>query len=1260
MPRKYYGSIAEYCNFLGGTKIIERVLVANNGIAAVKCIRSIRHWAYDLFRDERIVKFICMATPEDYQANAEYIRAADQVISVPGGANNNNYANVELIVELAKQYNIDAVWAGWGHASENPRLPKLLEASNITFLGPRDKAMHALGDKIASCIIAQTADVPTMPWNGDSLKLHVKNFKKKLEVPPEMYEKARIKSVQEGLTHAERIGFPVMIKASAGGGGKGIRMCSSSEDFDRLFTQVSQEVPGSPIFIMKLATGARHLEVQLLADDHGNCVSLFGRDCSIQRRHQKIIEEAPQTVAPDDIFHKMEQDAVNLAKLVGYRSTGTVEYLYLPDDQKYYFLELNPRLQVEHPCTELISDTNLPACQLLVGMGIKLENIPCIRRLYSKNADQIDPYEQDLSKLDFDQANYQPVPKGHVIAARITSENPDRSFQPDNGKIDYLTFRSATNVWGYFSVTSQGRVHEFADSQFGHLFSNKKDRQNAISHLVIALGELCVQADFRTTTEYLIELLEHPEFQNNNFHTAWLDNLLAAKEQTISEDRPVPLNNVISAACVIADKCFQRSKADYIFALQRGQVLPADAVKTSTDVDLVHRNKKFRFHVAKIDDHSLNITNVLNQNKSSIEVEVHQLSDGGLLCNFYNTNNTVYLREEADSFRVTVNNKVTIFTKETDPSILKSPTAGKLVRYLIPDGQKIKVNQVYAEIEVMKMNMTLQSAAAGTFHQDAAVGGAIVGGAILGHLTEMDLDSQSVKELEDYTGEFSDDLDTLSLGPAMSSSMISNCSEKASQNDLAEKQKAEEKTRRRASLQFLLGRNKNKTEENHNNQASRRPKQIQSDESLKLGQVPENSSSSSPKNITASLSTSALNTTTVGSDDGSPLKTEKPHKILKSAEAKVLACLNGFCYPPSQFEEQMQKAIDNILESTKDRSLPLYELKTILDMNANQIPKKVQQSIANEARIYKGKMKALYRANFPSNQIKNCLHRYAAQTPEGIDRTAFLRSTENITKLCDQYTKGSKGRLVGLITSILQEYQRVEQRFAYPESWLSDNSANENSSTGGGYFEMSMERMLDDIKGWPEDRKKNFFEKLVDDVVAYNKSDNRAQVMALLIQLIRKSVGSDLIKDSKELRSTLEKLTELTLTKDHRRVALEARKALMESYQKSYEERKNWLENRFIKFIQSGGLSMDIGDEDESLDEIILSETAIFDVIPEFFFHDNIGVRTAALEVYVQRSYLAYDVSELEPFEIDGSDVALRFVFTLPRSHYGWGFWNYL
>jgi acetyl-CoA carboxylase/biotin carboxylase 1 len=197
-----------------------------------------------------------------------------------------------------------------------------------------------------------------------------------------------------------------------------------------LFSQVQKEVPGSPIFVMRVVSNARHLEVQLLADVYGNAITLFGRDCSVQRRHQKIIEEAPISIAPPEILEEMEKSAVRLAKLVGYVSAGTVEYLYEPDSQTFYFLELNPRLQVEHPTTEMVSGVNIPAAQLQIAMGIPLHCIKDIRILYG-----LSPH--GFSEIDFDfiQPNSyvvqkKPIAKGHVIAARITAENPDAGFKP--------------------------------------------------------------------------------------------------------------------------------------------------------------------------------------------------------------------------------------------------------------------------------------------------------------------------------------------------------------------------------------------------------------------------------------------------------------------------------------------------------------------------------------------------------------------------------------------------------------------------------------------------------------------------------------------------------------------------------------------------------------------------------------------------------------------------------------------------------------
>uniref|UniRef100_A0A7N6ABW2 acetyl-CoA carboxylase n=1 Tax=Anabas testudineus TaxID=64144 RepID=A0A7N6ABW2_ANATE len=722
-------SPAEFVTRFGGNRVIEKVLIANNGIAAVKCMRSIRRWSYEMFRNERTIRFVVMVTPEDLKANAEYIKMADHYVPVPGGPNNNNYANVELIVDIAKRVPVQGVWAGWGHASENPKLPELLNKAGILFLGPSSKAMWALGDKVASSIVAQSADIPTLPWSGSDLRVEWAEEDQRLgnviSVPPEVYAKGCVRDVDHGLAEAERIGFPVVIKASEGGGGKGIRKVENSEDFPSFFRQVQTEVPGSPIFIMRLAQHARHLEVQILADEYGNAISLFGRDCSIQRRHQKIIEEAPATIAAPSTLEQMERHAVRLAKMVGYVSAGTVEYLF-SEDGSFHFLELNPRLQVEHPCTEMIGDVNFPAAQLQIAMGVPLHRIKDIRLLYGET-----PWGDTI--INFESPECMPSPRGHVIAVRITSENPDEGFKPSSGTVQELNFRSSKNVWGYFSVGATGGLHEFADSQFGHCFSWGENREEAISNMVVAMKELSIRGDFRTTVEYLIKLLETESFRNNDIDTSWLDHLIAEKVQA---ERPDTMLGIVCGALHVADASFRKSMSDYLHSLERGQVLPAASLINSVNVDLIYEGVKFCLKVARQSP----TTYVIMMNNSDIEIDVHRLSDGGLLLSYDGSSHTTYMKEEVDSYRITVGNKTCVFEKEKDPTVLRSPSAGKLLQYVVEDGSHLFAGETYAEIEVMKMVMTLTVQQSGCIHFVKRPGAVLEPGCVVAH---MELDDPS-------------------------------------------------------------------------------------------------------------------------------------------------------------------------------------------------------------------------------------------------------------------------------------------------------------------------------------------------------------------------------------------------------------------------------------------------------------------------------------------------------------------------------------
>ncbi|KAI9474788.1 acetyl-CoA carboxylase [Coemansia mojavensis] len=732
----------------GGHTVITRVLIANNGIAAVKEIRSVRQWAYATFGDERAIEFVAMATPEDLKVNAEYIRMADQYVEVPSGTNNNNYANVELIVDVAERTGAHAVWAGWGHASENPLLPESLRASKskIVFIGPPGSAMRSLGDKISSTIVAQHAEVPTMPWSGDGITDTVVNDVGHLEVPDDAYHAATTHNMDEGLKQAQRIGFPVMIKASEGGGGKGIRMVSKEADFASAFYQCQAEVPGSPIFIMKLAGESRHLEVQVLADQYGNAISLFGRDCSVQRRHQKIIEEAPVSIAKADTFEQMEKAAVRLAKLVGYVSAGTVEYLYTPADDKFYFLELNPRLQVEHPTTEMVSGVNLPAAQLLVAMGIPLHRIREIRHLYGLDPNGTSSIDFDFASPQSSEVQRKPRPKGHVIAVRITAENPEAGFKPSSGMMQSLNFRSSTNVWGYFSVSASGGLHEYADSQFGHIFAYGNNREQARQAMVVALKEISIRGDFRTTVEYLVRLLEMPDFRSNAFTTAWLDRLISAH---LTAERPDTELAVICGAATMAQSESVQLLSEFKKAMDRGQAPSRELLKTTFTVEFIYEGTRYRFIASRTGPTGW----VLFINGGKVAVDVRPLSDGGILVLLDGKSHACYSSSEVGATRLLIDERTCLLEEEVDPTQLRSPSPGKLVRFLVDSGDHVKSGEAYAEIEVMKMYMQLTTAEDGVVQFVKQPGAALGPGEVIGVLT---LDDPSrVKHAKPFEGQLS-------------------------------------------------------------------------------------------------------------------------------------------------------------------------------------------------------------------------------------------------------------------------------------------------------------------------------------------------------------------------------------------------------------------------------------------------------------------------------------------------------------------------
>ncbi len=597
--------------------------------------------------------------------------------------------------------------------------------------------MRALGDKIGSTLIAQSAGVACMPWSGSGLEVEYK----KTGIPDDIYRKSCVTTIEECEEAVKKIGYPIMIKASEGGGGKGIRMVKDPKDLALSFEQVQGEVPGSPIFLMKLAETARHLEVQLLGDEHGDAIAIFGRDCSVQRRHQKIIEEGPVVAAPPDLWRKMEKAAVALAKEVGYTCAGTVEYLYMEDQNDYCFLELNPRLQVEHPVTELISGINLPAAQVLTAMGIPLHRMAEVRRMYGKDPNGSSP-------IDFDNTPGRPIP-GHVIACRITAENPEDMFTPTSGHIVELNFRSTSDVWGYFSVSGGGGVHEFSDSQFGHMFATGRTRDQARRAMVLALKELSIRGDIRTTVEYLRQLLETPDFKKNRITTKWLDELMRSnKEGGVMMARPRPFISACLGAVFRAHAHSTETLAEYIGCLERGQ-FPAKHVHddlVTSQQTLIYEDIKYEFTVHVSGPGSYTLV----RGDWSADSEVITLADQGLLVSLNGKKFVVYGKEFPSGLRLTLEGCTLSFTEEYDPTNVKSNLQGKLVRYLCEDGAHINKGEALAEVEVMKMYITMAAPEAGVVTHKKPAGSVLAAGELV---ATMDLDNpDAVKKADIFEG----------------------------------------------------------------------------------------------------------------------------------------------------------------------------------------------------------------------------------------------------------------------------------------------------------------------------------------------------------------------------------------------------------------------------------------------------------------------------------------------------------------------------
>lgn len=441
--------------------MFQKILIANRGEIAVRIIRACR---------ELGIKSVAVYSTAD--KDALHTQLADEAICIGGPAPKDSYLNMERILSATIACHADAIHPGFGFLSENAKFAEMCSKCNIKFIGPSASVIDKMGNKQEARKTMMAAGVPVVPGTKEA-----------------------VYTAEEGKKLADEIGYPVMIKASSGGGGKGMRISRSAEDFEANFKVAQQEsINGfgdNTMYIEKYIESPRHIEIQILADQHGNVVSLGERDCSIQRRHQKLIEESPSAALDEKLRKEMGAVAVKAAKAAGYESAGTIEFL-LDKSKKFYFMEMNTRIQVEHPVTEMVTGLDLIKEQIHIAQG---------------------------EKLAFKQKDI--VLKGHAIECRINAEDPDRNFMPNPGKIDYLHFPGGNGIRVDSAIFSGYTIPPYYDSMIAKIIVYAKDRKSAIDKMRSALGELNIDGVV-TNLDYQYEIINHSVFQSGDFNTHFI------------------------------------------------------------------------------------------------------------------------------------------------------------------------------------------------------------------------------------------------------------------------------------------------------------------------------------------------------------------------------------------------------------------------------------------------------------------------------------------------------------------------------------------------------------------------------------------------------------------------------------------------------------------------------------------------------------------------------------------------------------------
>jgi acetyl/propionyl-CoA carboxylase alpha subunit/acetyl-CoA carboxylase carboxyltransferase component len=626
-----------------------RLAIVNRGEAAMRAIHAVRE-----LNAERADPIRVIALYTEAERHALFVRQADEAHCLgpatvdDGDERRSAYLDYGRLERALVETRADAAWVGWGFVAEHPAFAELCERLGVVFVGPDPAVMRALGDKIEAKRLAEQAGVPVAPWSGGP-----------------------VESVDEALAHGERLGFPLMIKATAGGGGRGMRRVEGPEElataFERARAEAAQAFGDPGVLMERLVGAARHVEVQLVADGQGAVWALGVRDCSYQRRHQKVVEESASPALSPEQERELAESAVRLARSAGYSGAGTAEFLYEPASRQFSFMEVNARLQVEHPVTEVVTGTDLVRLQLHIAAGGRLEGEP-------------------------------PPPRGHAIEVRLNAEDPARGFAPAPGRITLLRLPAGPGVRVDSGVAEGDAVPPEFDSMIAKIIAHGSTREQAIARLRRAVADTMVALDEGTTNQgFLLELLGRAELLAGEVDTGWLDRLQAQGDVEPVRHADAAL---VQAAIALCDAATAVDRSRFYALARRGR--PHAEADVGHQFDLLHRGASYRINACQTGPRHYRI----EVQGARIEAEVEQVSEHERRLRFGGRSHRTMTALQDRDLLVEVDGVPHRISRD-EGGLVRSDAPGVVVAVTVAAGDEVRAGDVVAVTESMKMELSL-------------------------------------------------------------------------------------------------------------------------------------------------------------------------------------------------------------------------------------------------------------------------------------------------------------------------------------------------------------------------------------------------------------------------------------------------------------------------------------------------------------------------------------------------------------------------